>query len=250
MADENTTIIQTVVSLSSPRQFESEQIKEADAVEIRLDLITEPIEKQLDLLTNSFKKPIILTLRSSAEGGAFAGDPDGWIERITPFLSFVTMVDVEIRFKEHAPRLKEMGITTIASCHRNEMLSPENLMTLYKELRSFGDIPKIAVQPQDTADLLTLLQFTNTAPKPLIVSVTGMVCRYARPLLPLFGSLYTYCYIDSPTSPGQYSLREMRMLAHLLSPGVIDTWFQGRPVRSGDPSLFYRLAGEIREHRS
>ena len=69
MADENTTIIQTVVSLSSPRQFESEQIKEADAVEIRLDLITEPIQEQLHLLSESLKKPIILTLRSSTEAG-------------------------------------------------------------------------------------------------------------------------------------------------------------------------------------
>jgi len=250
VVEKNNTIIQTAVSLSSPRQFESDQIKEADAIEIRLDLITEPIKDQMQQLAASFKGPIILTLRSSDEGGAFAGDPTLWMDRLMPFLPLVTMVDIEIRFKEHASRFKEMGITTIASCHRNEMLMPDELMALYHELRSFGDIPKIAVQPQDTDDLLTLLQFTNAAPKPLIVSVTGTVCRYARPLLPLFGSLYTYCYIDSPTSPGQYSLREMRMLAHLLSPGVIDTWFEGRPVRSGDPSPFYRLAGEIRQHRS
>jgi 3-dehydroquinate dehydratase I len=246
----NNTIIQTVVSLSSPRQFDSDQIKDADAVEIRLDLITEPIEAKINQLTTSFKGPIILTLRSSDEGGAFAGSPAGWMDRIIPFLSLVTIVDVEERFKEFAPQIREMGITTIGSCHLNEMLNPDGMMTLYRRLKSFSDIPKIAVQPQNTDDLLTLLQFTNTAPKPLIVSVTGTVCRYARPLLPLFGSLYTYCYIDSPTSPGQYSLREMRMLAHLLSPGVIDTWFEGRPVRSGDPSPFQKLANEIRQHRS
>ncbi len=244
------SLIQTVVSLSSPRQFDSDQIKEADVVEVRLDLITEPIEERIQHLAATFQGPIILTLRSSDEGGAFAGNPSTWMDRLIPLLPLVTMVDVEIRFREHAARLKEMGITVIASCHKNEMLTPDALMALYHELRSFGDIPKIAVQPQDTDDLLTLLQFTYTAPKPLIVSVTGTVCRYARPLLPLFGSLYTYCYIDSPTSPGQYSLREMRMLAHLLSPGLIDTWFEGRPIRSGDPSPFYRLAGEIRPHQS
>lgn len=250
MEQDDKTIIQAVVSLSSPRQFDSDQIKDADAVEIRLDLITEPIEDRIHQLAASFQGPIILTLRSSDEGGAFAGNPATWMERLTPLLSLITIVDVEIRFREHASRLRDLGKTVIASCHRNEMLAPEELMDLYQELRSFGDIPKIAVQPQDTDDLLTLLWFTHTAPKPLIVSVTGTVCRYARPLLPLFGSLYTYCYIDSPTSPGQYSLREMRMLAHLLAPGVIDTWFEGRPVRSGDPSPFYRIADEIRQHRS
>ena len=223
------TIIQAVASLSNVKQFDSYEIADADAVEIRLDLISEPCEDQLKRLARDFPSQIILTLRSREEGGLFTGDADAWMKQMEPYLPYVTVVDVEIRYKQYASELKKAGKSIIASCHRNEMLSLDELKALYAVLKSFGDIPKIAVSPQDSGDLLKLLEFTNNAPKPLIVSVTGTICRYARPLLPLFGSLYTYCYIDNPTSPGQYSLREMRTLGQLLAPGMIDTWFDRGP---------------------
>jgi 3-dehydroquinate dehydratase I len=222
------TIIQIAVSLSSAEQLKMDEITDADAVEIRLDLMPDLGVEAVADLAESFPGQIILTLRSREEGGAFTGDVDAWMERIRPFLPYVTAVDVEIRYQAHARALKEAGKNIIASCHRNEMLTGKELETLHSELRSFGDIPKIAVYPHDSGELLSLLQYTHMAPKPLIVSVTGTICRYARPLLPLFGSLYTYCYIDKPTSPGQYSLREMRTLGQLLAPGMIDTWFDGK----------------------
>jgi 3-dehydroquinate dehydratase-1 len=150
------------------------------------------------------------------------------------------MVDLEIRFKEFAPRIKALGKKVIASCHQNSMLSLEELQKLILELESFGDIPKIAVQPKKREDLLTLLCVCSGYNNQIIMSVTGTIFRYARPLLCLFGSLYTYCYIESATSPGQYNIREMQLLSHLLSPGFVDPWFEGRPVRSGNPEAFYK----------
>jgi len=226
-----TRIIQAVASLSDPSQCRSDAIRDAFAVEIRLDLMPGVDPDCIRNLADSFSGPIILTLRSVEEGGRFCGDADTWMNTLTPYLAWVSMVDVEIRYSHHASRLREMGISVIASCHTNEMLPKEKLDELYTQLRSYGDIPKIAVQPSDTGDLLTLLEFTHTAAKPVIVSVTGVLCRYARPLLPLFGSLFTYCYIDNPTSPGQYSLDEMKILGTLLSPAIMDTWFDGKPHR-------------------
>ncbi|MDD1725156.1 MAG: type I 3-dehydroquinate dehydratase [Methanospirillum sp.] len=245
-ADSN-RIIKIIASVSSPREFESPYIREADAVEIRLDLMTEPVGDRLSRLRASFTGPIILTLRSSDEGGAFAGGTTGFWERVSPYLPDADMVDLEIRFRDHAPRCRNLKKTVVASCHRNEMLTAGELENLITELRSFGDIPKIAVQPQTRDDLLTLLSVCSGCQHEVIMSVTGTVFRYARPLLSLFGSLYTYCYIDSPTSPGQYSLREMQLLAYLLTPGFVDPWFEGRPVRSGDASAFEERAKKYRE---
>jgi 3-dehydroquinate dehydratase-1 len=225
-------IIQAVVSLSDPTQFDSEQIRDAYAIEIRLDLMPCLPGERVEHLSESFEGPIILTLRSREEGGRFEGDADGWMDAMIPYLPFVTMVDVETRFSRYAGKLQDLGISVIASCHSNEMLTMDQLHALYRELRSFGDIPKIAVQPHDAGELLTLLEFTHATAKPVIVSVTGILCRYARPLLPLFGSLFTYCYIDNPTSPGQYSLEEIKTLGRLLSPAIMDTWFNGKPSGS------------------
>ncbi|NLV25680.1 MAG: type I 3-dehydroquinate dehydratase [Methanomicrobiales archaeon] len=238
-ADSN-RIIRIIASLSSPREFDSPMIKEADALEIRLDMITEPIDDALHNLRKSFDGPIILTIRSSDEGGAYAGGTEGLWDRLSPYLPDVDMVDLEIRFKDHAERLKNYEKTVIASCHQNYMPDSAELMKLMTTLHVFGDIVKIAVQPQNQEDLLTLLKITSECPYPVIMSVTGTIYRYARPLLCLFGSLYTYCYIESATSPGQYSIKEMQLLSHLLSPGFVDPWFEGRPVRSGDPSIFSR----------
>lgn len=233
-------IIRIVASLSSPRQVTHPDLAYADAIEIRLDLITEPIGTLLADLKTRFTGPIILTIRSSGEGGAFAGDSAGYREQVIPFLPVASYIDLESRFRDLAPWVRENGAEVIASCHMNTMPSDRELADLIGDLRSFGDIPKIAVQPQNQEDLLRLLDFTCREQKPLIVSVTGEVCRYARPLLALFGSLFTYCYVDSPTSPGQYSIREMQLLSRLLTPGAIDTWFEGRPVRSGGSGSFTR----------
>ncbi len=233
-------IIRIIASLSSPRQVVHPDLVFADAIEIRLDLITEPIGDLLADLRIRFTGPIILTVRSSDEGGAFAGDSAGYREQVTPFLPVATYIDLESKFRDLAPWVRENGAEVIASCHLNTMPSDRDLTYLTSDLRSFGDIPKIAVQPQNQEDLLRLLDFTCREQKPIIVSVTGERCRYARPLLALFGSLFTYCYVDSPTSPGQYSIREMQLLSRLLTPGTIDTWFEGRPVRSGGTGSFTR----------
>ncbi len=222
-------IIQAVASLSEPSQCDPGLLTDAYAVEIRLDLMPDIPPARVDRLAGSFDGPIILTLRSVEEGGRFTGDEAAFIRATTPFLPYVTMVDVETRFQGDADRIREMGITIISSCHTDRMLTRQELETLCHRLRGYGDIPKIAVRPQDTADLLTLLSFTHAAAKPIIVSVTGVVCRSARPLLPLFGSLFTYCYIGTPTSPGQYSLEEMKCLSALLSPVIMDTWFDPSP---------------------
>lgn len=240
-------LIKIIASLSSTREIISPQVSEADAVEIRLDLITEPVDDALQSLRNTFKGPIILTIRSSDEGGAYAGSANSLWSKIEHCLDYGDMVDLETRYKELAPLVKQHDKTIIASCHQNLMPDDGDLQNLIEELHTYGDIIKIAVQPKSKEDLLRLLKTTVSCPYPVIMSVTGTVYRYARPLLCLFGSLYTYCYIHSETSPGQYSLREMQLLSHLLSPGFVDPWFEGRPVRSGDVSGFYKRVEQYRK---
>lgn len=235
MSDQNKTddgFFQIVVSISRPEQFLNKLVQQANAVEIRLDLMPNlPIEA-VENFSSKFDGSLILTVRSAIEGGAFSGSPSQWKDMITPFLQFVSMVDVEKRYCEYASWIQDLGISVIASCHLFEMPDSNSMRNILSDLRAFGDVPKIVVQPRDNTDILSLLQFTHTSPKPLIVSITGKTTRYVRPILPLFGSLFTYCYVDNPTSPGQYSLEEMNVLAKLLSPGFVDTWFDS-PIMNG-----------------
>jgi len=91
------------------------------------------------------------------------------------------------------------------------------LFVLEQELRSYGEIPKIVVTPGNEDDLIDLIAFTHAAKKPICTGVMGVAFRYARAILPLFGSEFVYCHTGVPTAVGQYSVEEFVALRKLLS---------------------------------
>jgi 3-dehydroquinate dehydratase-1 len=96
------------------------------------------------------------------------------------------------------------------------MLSLTELFQLERDLRVFGDIPKIIVTPQSEDDLVDFISFTCAAKKPICTGVMGSHLRYARAILPLFGSEFVYCHTGNPTAEGQYSVKEFVQLRDLL----------------------------------
>lgn len=188
----------------------------ADVIEVRLDLTGHIPGHFASETFSGLPLPLIFTLRSAEEGGLFAGGADEWWEIIRPFLPFATYVDVESRFACHAPRLKAAGKTVIASHHTPSMPDPGTLAELESRLRSYGDIPKIVVSPASESDILSLLSFTLNAGKPVITSIMGTGFRYARLMLPLFGSYLIFCHCGQAASPGQYHLEEWKEFCTLL----------------------------------
>lgn len=206
-----------VVSLTSPDEIQKAVALGADLVELRLDLMDEDLSAVMAGCSGECAVPLIATLRSKEEGGAFSGDPDRWFSIVQPFLDLVDYVDVERRFRRFASLIRYQHTQVIASAHINYMPPPDDLKAIERDLRSFGDIPKIAVTPSSARDLLDLLAFTLDADKPVITSVQGAEFRYARTFLPFFGSEAVYCHIGTPTAKGQYDIRELEQLEELLT---------------------------------
>jgi 3-dehydroquinate dehydratase-1 len=188
----------------------------ADLIEIRLDLIRDTSHEELVSSLSGIDMPVLLTLRSEREGGRFRGNADEWWEIMEPFIPDAEMVDLEQSFIEHAPRLREMGKTVIASFHSNLMPGPGELEAVGNALRTYGHIPKIVPKPRDNDDLISLISFTQHSPKPVITSVMGEDFRFARILLAFFGSEIIFSYVGAPASPGQYHLKEARSLLEKL----------------------------------
>ncbi|WP_243671205.1 type I 3-dehydroquinate dehydratase [Methanoculleus chikugoensis] len=89
------------------------------------------------------------TLRSRDEGGRFVGDADIWARIVGPIARYVDIVDVEARYRDHAPFIKSQGgVQILASLHTNEMPTQPELGRIEEMLRSYGDIPKIVVRPK------------------------------------------------------------------------------------------------------
>ena len=213
----NVSYMQIVASLTDPAQAALAQAQGAGIIELRFDLMDgDPVEIVQQCQTSS-SLPVIATFRSAQEGGRYFGSPEEWAKKIAPVIPLVDYVDVEQQFAKQAGPVKEAGKTIIASHHSAQMMPLHVLFVLEQELRSYGDIPKIIVTPNNEDDLIDLVAFTRAAKKPICTGVMGASFRYARAILPLFGSKFVFCHTGVPTAAGQYSVEEFVTLAKLLA---------------------------------
>jgi 3-dehydroquinate dehydratase I len=180
----------------------------ADMIEFRLDLMQGDLLTQITAGKEESNLPIIATLRSAEEGGNYFGNADEWFKKIESILPLVEYIDIEQRFAVHAEAIKSAGKTIIASHHSGRMMPLHVLFVLERELRAYGDIPKIIMTPANRDDLIELLSFTLAAKKPICTGVMGAEFRYARTMLPFFGSELVYCHMGAKTADGQYSVEE------------------------------------------
>ena len=188
----------------------------ADFLECRLDLMEEDPVSQLKQCREQVPLPIIATLRSADEGGQYFGNTLEWYKKVKPVLPYVDYVDVEQRFAVHAASIKATGKTIIASHHTHQMLSLSELFGLERELRVYGDIPKIIVTPSTEEDVIDLLSFTLAAKTPICTGVMGNTFQWARAMLPFLGSEFVYCHAGSATAVGQFSVEEFAELMKRL----------------------------------
>ncbi len=205
-----------VAALTDPAHAAKAKKLGADIVELRIDLYDGDLLKIVKKARAVCGLPTILTLRSGQEGGRFFGDSEAWIEKLRPLLPYADYVDIEQPFASHAPEVKKAGKKIIASHHAGRMIPLHILFVMERELRAYGEVPKIVVTPQGDEDVLELLAFTQAAHKPICTGVMGGEFRHARAMLPLFGSEFVYCHTGIPTAAGQYSVAEFVALRKIL----------------------------------
>jgi 3-dehydroquinate dehydratase I len=205
-----------VAALTDPAHAIRAQEQGADLIELRLDLFEGDLLEHTRRCRDEVTVPLIATLRSAQEGGRYFGNAEEWMERLSPLVPLVDYIDIEQRFSAHAPAIRAVGKQVIASVHEPRMLPLAELFQTERNLRAFGDIPKIIVTPQTDDDLIDLISFTTAVKKPVCTGVMGAQFRYARAVLPLFGSEFVYCHTGTPTAEGQYSVEEFVQLRKLL----------------------------------
>ena len=207
-----------------------------DVVEWRVDwfddvFATEKVLETAKELQEVLKDiPVLLTFRTSKEGGEKAIEPEAYAELNIKAAQtgYVDLVDVEIFtgddiVKKIIDGAHAAGVKVIASNH-DFFKTPAKADIIYR-LRKMqdmnADIPKIAVMPQNKKDVLTLLaateeMTTNYADRPIItmsMAGTGVISRLCGEV---FGSSMTFGAAKKASAPGQMGVNDLNTVLGLL----------------------------------
>ncbi|WP_249869599.1 type I 3-dehydroquinate dehydratase [Oceanobacillus saliphilus] len=207
-----------------------------DVLEWRVDFFehVENVEKVKEALLDIRQIlpdiPLIFTFRSAKEGGEKDISTSYYMELNQAIAQTreVDIIDVELFNDEEDVKTlvkaaHEHQVFVIISNHDFEKTPAKNeiISRLQRAQELGGDLPKIAVMPTNTADVLTLLDATRImneeyADRPIItmsMAGKGVISRLAGEV---FGSALTFGAAKKASAPGQVRVSELRATLKLL----------------------------------
>lgn len=175
-------------------------------------------------------KPVLFTFRTANEGGVYPASTAFYVNLNKNMISsgLVDFVDVEIftgdeDVKEMITFAHQHKVLVIASNHDfDKTPSKSDIIYRLRKMQDLGaDIPKIAVMPRTTDDVLTLLAATvemkeKYATKPLITMSMAGKGAISRVAGETFGSDLTFGAAKTASAPGQLDVKELRNILNIL----------------------------------
>ena len=183
-----------------------------------------------DLRTALGETPLLITFRTSNEGGEKSIKPDDYAKFIVSAseTGYVDLVDVEVFIgtdivKEIIAGAHNAGVKVIGSNHDfNKTPDKDEIVERLRNMQELGvDIPKIAVMPKDMKDVITLLTATEEmyrkfADRPIVtvsMSETGVLSRICGEA---FGSAITFGAAKNVSAPGQMGVNDLSIVLKFL----------------------------------
>lgn len=177
------------------------------------------------------EKPLLLTFRTKKEGGELAFSDNQYFELYETVINegTIDLVDVELfmddkRVQETIELAHKKGIKIVMCNHDfNQTPAKEEIISrLCRMQEKNADICKIAVMPQTSEDVLTLLEATNEmktkhADRPIVTMSMGQLGMVSRMSGEVFGSAMTFGAAKKASAPGQVPVSELRDILNTLS---------------------------------
>lgn len=168
--------------------------------------------------------PLLFTFRTKEEGGQAAFERNDYIAllRFAIQSNYVDLIDIELFLGDTlvtdlTTSAHAHGVKVIVSSHDFEKTPPkEELISRLRKMQELGaDLPKLAVMPQNRADVLTLLSateemVTHYANRPIITVSMSNLGTLSRLCGEIFGSAVTFASIRTGSAPGQVSVNEVK----------------------------------------
>ena len=176
----------------------------AELLEIRLDLLDEPLASLSDLEVDP--KRLIIACPPEEEGGSYSGDEEQRLRYLEDLLTErPAWVEIELSCDEsRRERLiaaaHELGVKVMVSRCENEVASAFQARAVAALLSAAGgDAVKLSMPVSDTAELDPLLQIGRRSKLPMVLLGRGTAGFLSQALYDRFGSFMTY----AASRPGQ-----------------------------------------------
>ena len=256
----------TMPNLASNLSLLPRVVTGCDAVELRVDLLEDPLEKgvllpspkyvaeQIAVLRGTVSLPIIFTIRTQDQGGKFPNEAHDKALALynLALRTGIEFLDVEIQFPESLLRSvsKAKGPTKIIASHHD----PKGLLSWgngswvphYNKALLYGDLVKlvgVARSQNDNASLLVFKEWAQVAHSTPIIAINmgreGQLSRIQNHFL----TPVSHPALPFKAAPGQLSAAEIRLGLSLhgeIQPKQM--YLFGKPIsQSRSPALHNAL---------
>lgn len=211
---------------------------DVDLVEWRVDFFDNVM--QTDAVLDTAKElrtildtlPILFTFRRKEEGGQLSISNEAYFALNQQIASsgFVDLIDIELfsvnrteDFQAFVTSIHNVHVKIVMSNHNFEKtVSKETIIERLCRMEALGcDISKIALMPNTSEDVLTLLSATNEmvtkyAKQPVITMSMGSLGAVSRLSGEIFGSSVTFACIEQSSAPGQIPVTHLREILNLI----------------------------------
>lgn len=191
------------------------------------DKVEEVLKELREVLGNI---PILMTFRTSKEGGEKAIEPEAYAELNIKAAQtgYVDFVDVEIFtgdgiVKKMIDGVHAAGVKVVASNHDfHKTPAKSDIIYRLRKMQDMGaDIPKMAVMPQTKKDVLTLLSATEEmasdyADRPIITMSMAGLGSISRIACEAFGSCLTFGSGAQASAPGQIGAEALHQALQIV----------------------------------
>lgn len=210
---------------------------DCDLVEWRVDFfeqvanfqVTAEMSKKIAEILSD--KPLLFTFRTKKEGGEIAFSDEQYFGLYKAVIEngAIDLLDIELFMDDELVQqtiktAHEKGVK-IVMCNHDFDKTPnkeEIVSRLCSMQEKNADICKIAVMPQSSNDVLTLLEATNDmkttyADRPIVTMSMGQLGMVSRMCGEVFGSAMTFGAAKKASAPGQVPVCELREILKTLT---------------------------------
>jgi len=203
------------LSIEADLQLLEQNRELIDMVELRLDMLTDPMLIHPDIVKLKFGIPSIITYRKKVDGGKYQGS-ETYRRTVLYKYSKSGFDYIDLEMDTSFPEIEKSALdngTKIIRSYHNFSGVPDNLESIIRQLASGpGEIAKAAVFPQNSSEILQLFEIINKIKdiEDKIVLGMGDFGLPTRILYKKIGSILTFCSIsDNSGAPGQLNPEDM-----------------------------------------